>query len=225
MKDQDSNPPNRVPEDGNVIVPSSKGEILLYQTEDGRTRVECRFQDETIWLSQAMMAELYQIGVGTVNHHLKAVYDDKELDPGATIRSYRIVRQEGGREVVRQIEHYNLDAILAVGYRVRSQRGTQFRRWATERLREYLVKGFVLDDQRLKNPPAPGLGVPDYFDEMLERIRDIRASERRMYLRVREIFAMAADYEPASEETMLFFRVIQNKPHFAATDMMAQILP
>jgi len=183
--------------------------------------VECRFQDETIWVSQAMMAELYQIGVGTVNHHIKEIYGDKELDPGATIRSYRIVRQEGSRRVTRQIEHYSLDAVLAVGYRVRSQRGTQFRRWATERLREYLLKGFVLDDERLKNPPAPGLGVPDYFDEMLERIRDIRASEKRMYLRVREIFAMAADYEPSSEQTTLFFRVIQNKLHFAATGMTA----
>ncbi len=110
MKDQNPSPPTRSPEDEGTIVPTGKGEILLYQTEDGRTRVECRFQDETIWLSQAMMAELYQIGVGTVNHHLKAIHDDKELDPGTTIRSYRIVRQEGGREVVRQIEHYNLDA-------------------------------------------------------------------------------------------------------------------
>ncbi len=211
MKDQHPNPPTPSPEDEGAIVPTGRGEILLYQTEDGRTRVECRFQDETIWLSQAMMAELYQKNVRTINEHLKDIYGEKELTPEATIRKFRIVRREGGREVVRQIEHYNLDAVLAVGYRVRSQRGTQFRRWATERLREYLVKGFVLDDERLKNPPAPGLGVPDYFDEMLERIRDIRASERRMYLRVREIFAMAADYEPASEETMLFFRVIQNK--------------
>ncbi len=161
MKDQKPNPPAPTPQDEGAIVSAGQGEILLYQTEDGRTRVECRFQDETIWLSQALLAELYQIGVGTVNHHLKAIYDDHELDPGATIRSYRIVRREGSREVARQIEHYNLDAILAVGYRVRSQRGTQFRRWATERLREYLLKGFVLDDQRLKNPPLPGLGVPD----------------------------------------------------------------
>jgi hypothetical protein len=221
MKDRNSNPPDRTPEDEDAIVPSSKGEILLYQTDDGRARVECRFQDETIWLSQAVMAELYQKDVRTISEHLKDIYSDKELTPEATIRKFRMVRREGRREVARRIEHYNLDAILAVGYRVRSQRGTQFRRWATERLREYLVKGFVLDDQRLKNPPAPGLGVPDYFDEMLERIRDIRASERRMYLRVREIFAMAADYEPASEETMLFFRVIQNKLHFAATGMTA----
>ncbi|MDI9431540.1 MAG: virulence RhuM family protein [Planctomycetota bacterium] len=210
-----------LPDDEGSTVPAAQGEILLYQTEDGGARVECRFQDETIWLSQALMSELYQKDVRTINEHLKSIYGEDELDPEATIRKFRIVRQEGSRKVTRQIEHYNLDAILAVGYRVRSQRGTQFRRWATERLREYLLKGFVLDDERLKNPPAPGLGVPDYFDEMLERIRDIRASEKRMYLRVREIFAMAADYEPSSEQTALFFRVIQNKLHFAATGMTA----
>lgn len=193
----------------------------MYQTEDGRTRLECRFEEETIWLSQALLAELYQKDVRTINEHLKNIYDEGELNAGATIRSFRIVRREGQREVARQIEHYNLDAILAVGYRVRSRQGTQFRRWATERLREYLLKGFVLDDERLKNPPSPELGVPDYFDEMLERIRDIRASERRMYLRVKDIFAMAADYEPSSEETTMFFRVMQNKLHFAATGMTA----
>jgi hypothetical protein len=221
MKDQDQNPPVPSPEEKGAIVPAGQGEVLLYQTEDGRTRVECWLQNETVWLSQALMAELYQKDVRTINEHLKSIYSDGELTPEATIRKFRIVRREGKREVPRQIEHYSLDAILAVGYRVRGQRGTQFRRWATERLREYLVKGFVLDDERLKNPPAPGLGVPDYFDEMLERIRDIRASEKRMYLRVREIFAMAADYEPSSEQTMLFFRVIQNKLHFAATSMTA----
>jgi hypothetical protein len=170
------------------------GEIMLYQTEDGRTRVECRFADETLWLTQALIAELFQKDVRTINEHLKNIYEESELDPAATIRQFRIVRREGARDVAREIEHYNLDAILAVGYRVRSTRGTQFRRWATERLHEYLVKGFTMDDQRLKNPPVPGSGVPDYFDELLERIRDIRASERRMYLRVREIFALAGDY-------------------------------
>jgi hypothetical protein len=157
------------------------GEIVLYQTEDGRTRVECRFVDETLWLSQALIAELFQLTVPTVNEHLKNLLDEGELLPDPTIRKFRIVRREGARDVEREIEHYNLDAILAVGYRVRSERGTQFRRWATERLREYLVKGFTMDDQRLRNPPAAGSGVPDYFDELLERIRDIRASEKRMY--------------------------------------------
>ena len=197
------------------------GEIVLYQTEDGRTRVECRFADETLWLSQALIAELFQVTVPTVNEHLKNLYDEGELAPGPTIRKFRIVRREGAREVTRQIDHYNLDAILAVGYRVRSERGTQFRRWATERLREYLVKGFTMDDQRLKNPPVEGSGVPDYFDELLERIRDIRASERRMYLRVREIFALAGDYDSAKKGTTEFFQTIQNKLHFAATGKTA----
>ncbi len=197
------------------------GEFLLYQSEDGRTRVECRFVEDTLWLTQAVMAELYQKDVRTINEHLKNAFEEGELDPQATIRKFRIVRQEGGRQVSRNLEHYNLDAILAVGYRVRSQRGTQFRRWATERLREYLIKGFTLDDERLKNPPVAGSGVPDRFDELLERIRDIRASERRMYLRVREIFSMAADYAPSLPETTRFFQIIQNKLHFAVTGKTA----
>src|SRR5271157_850710 len=193
------------------------GEILLYQTEDGHTRIECRFQNETLWLSQALIAELFEKDVRTINEHLKNIYEEAELAPEATIRKFRIVRQEGQREVSRLIEYYSLDAILAVGYRVRSPRGTQFRRWATERLREYLVKGFTMDDERLKNPPMHGSGVPDYFDELLERIRDIRASERRMYLRVKELFALAADYDAAQKSTVEFFKITQNKLHFAAT--------
>jgi hypothetical protein len=199
--------------------PSPQSGIILYQTEDGRTRIECRFENETIWLTQALIAELFQISVPTVNEHLKGIYDDTELDSGPTIRKFRIVRVEGNREVAREIEHYSLPAILAVGYRVRSHRGTQFRQWATARLTEYLVKGFTMDDQRLKNPPGPG--VPDYFDELLQRIRDIRASEKRVYLRVREILALAADYEPAQAQTQLVFQTIQNKLHFAATGKTA----
>ncbi|OYY94020.1 MAG: hydroxyacid dehydrogenase [Hydrogenophilales bacterium 28-61-23] len=197
------------------------GEFHLYETADGRTRVECRFVEDTLWLTQALMAELFQKDVRTINEHLKNAYEEGELEPGATIRKFRIVREEGARQVSRNLDHYNLDAILAVGYRVRSQRGTQFRRWATERLREYLVKGFTLDDERLKNPPVAGSGVPDRFDELLERIRDIRASERRMYLRVREIFSMAADYAPSLPETTRFFQIIQNKLHFAVTGKTA----
>jgi hypothetical protein len=199
---------------------SPTGEIVLYQTEDGRTRVECRFVDETLWLSQALIAELFQVTVPTVNEHIKNILDEGEVT-GPTIRKFRIVRREGAREVERDIEHYNLDAILAVGYRVRSERGTQFRRWATERLSEYLVKGFTMDDQRLKNPPVEGSGVPDYFDDLLERIRDIRASEKRMYLRVREIFSLAGDYDSVRRETMEFFQTIQNRLHFAATGQTA----
>ena len=197
------------------------GEFLLYETEDGRTRVECRFVDDSLWLTQALMADLFQVKVPTINEHLKRLYAEGEIQPEATIRQFLIVRQEGARQVNRSIEHYNLDAILSVGYRVRSQRGTQFRRWATDRLREFLVKGFTLDDERLKNPPVAGAAVPDRFDELLDRIRDIRASERRMYLRVREIFAMAADYSPTLPETTQFFRFIQNKLHFAVTGKTA----
>lgn len=197
------------------------GEFLLYETEDGRTRVECRFAEDTLWLSQAMMAELFQTSPQNITLHLKALYAEGEVSPEATCKSYLQVRSEGERQVRRTVKFYNLDAILAVGYRVRSPRGTQFRRWATERLREYLVKGFTLDDERLKNPPIAGSAVPDRFDELLERIRDIRASERRMYLRVREIFAMAADYVPTLPETTQFFRFIQNKLHFAVTGKTA----
>lgn len=197
------------------------GEVLLYSTEDGRTRVECRFLDETVWMSQALIAELFDKDVRTINEHLQNIVTEGEIDPQRTIRSFRIVRTEGSREVARDIEHYSLEAILAVGYRVRSDRGTQFRKWATERLSEYLVKGFTMDDQRLKNPPGPGSLVPDYFDELLERIRDIRASEKRMYLRVREIFALAGDYQANEPKTLEFFQQIQNKLHFAATGKTA----
>ncbi len=197
------------------------GEFLLYETEDGRSRVECRFAADSLWLSQAQMAELFQTTPQNITLHLKALYAEGEILQEATCKSHLQVRSEGDRQVRRSVRFYNLDAILAVGYRVRSTRGTQFRRWATERLREYLVKGFVLDDERLKNPPVGGSAVPDRFDELLERIRDIRASERRMYLRVREIFAMAADYAPSLPETTRFFRFIQNKLHFAVTGRTA----
>jgi hypothetical protein len=195
------------------------GEFILYQTEDGQTRIECRVVDGSLWLSQALIADLFQKDVRTVNEHLANIFDEGELDPGATIRKFRIVRQEGDRQVARLIEHYSLEAILSVGSRVRSPRGTRFRQWATARLKEYLVKGFVLDDERLKNPPGPG--ATDYFDDLLERIRDIRASEKRLYLKVRDIFALAADYEPDSPTTHQFFQIIQNKLHWAATGMTA----
>jgi hypothetical protein len=198
------------------------GEFLLYTTEDGNSRVECRFENETIWLSQALIGELFDRDVRTINEHLKNLYEEEELLPEATIRKFRIVRMEGSREVKREIEHYNLEAILAVGFRVKSRRGTQFRRWASTRLQEYLIKGFTMDDERLKNPDISGTSaVPDYFDEMLARIQDIRASERRMYLRVREIFSLAADYQTSQKESVKFFQIIQNKLHFAATGFTA----
>ncbi|MBE5215221.1 virulence RhuM family protein [Pectobacterium sp. A535-S3-A17] len=197
------------------------GEFLLFQSDDGRARVECRFEAETLWLSQASMAELYGKDVRTINEHLINIFAEDELAQHSTIRKFRIVRLEGKRQVAREIDHYNLEAVLAVGYRVRSTRGTQFRQWATQTLQEYLIKGFVMDDERLKNPPVGPSVVPDYFGEMLERIRDIRASERRVYLRVREIFALAADYQPSLKETTLFFQTIQNKLHFACTGKTA----
>jgi hypothetical protein len=193
--------------------------IVLYQTEDGRTRIDCRFEDENLWLTQAQIAELFQTSVPNINLHLKAIYEEGELRESATIKSYLIVRNEGERTVSREVLHYCLPTILAVGYRVRSARGTQFRQWATSKLSEYLVKGFTMDDERLKNPS--GTGAPDYFDELLERIRDIRASERRVYLRLKEILALAADYSPGDEETQMFFQTVQNKMHFAVTGKTA----
>ncbi|MFN8066598.1 MAG: virulence RhuM family protein [Vicinamibacterales bacterium] len=194
--------------------PLKEGELILYQTEDGRTRIECRFDGETLWLTQAQMAELFQTTLQNINLHLQNVYEDGELAQEATIKSYLMVRSEGTRQVRRQVQHYSLDTILAVGFRVRSHRGTQFRQWATARLSEYLVKGFTMDDERLKNPPGPG--QRDYFDELLERIRDIRASERRFYQKVLDIYATSVDYRPDHDLSQQFFATVQNKMHWAA---------
>lgn len=193
-------------------------EIVLYQSEDGRTRVQVRLEAGTVWLSQKLLAELYQVSVPTINEHLGNIFEEDEADPSATIRKFRMVQTEGKREVARLVDFYNLDVILAVGYRVRSHRGTQFRRWATERLREYVVKGFVLDDERLKEGKTAG---PDYFDELLERIRDIRASEKRFYEKLRDLWKLAADYDPKSEQTREFFQIVQNKMHWASTGRTA----
>jgi hypothetical protein len=204
-------------EDDPVTKPTADtptGELILYQTEDGRTRIECRFEGETIWLTQALMAELFQKDVRTINEHLVNIYDEGELTREATIRRLRMVRTEGNRSVSREIEHYSLETILAVGFRVRSHRGTQFRKWANARLSEYLVKGFTMDDERLKNPPGPG--HTDYFDELLERIRDIRASERRFYQKVLDIYATSVDYQLDTELSQQFFATVQNKMHWAA---------
>jgi hypothetical protein len=187
--------------------------MILYQTEDGRTRIECRFENETIWLTQALIAALFDVTPQNVTLHLKAIYEEGELDEGATCKDYLQVRSEGDREVQRTLRHYSLPAILAVGYRVRSHRGTQFRQWATARLSELLVKGFTMDDERLKNPP--GRGQVDYFDELLERIRDIRSSERRFYQKVLDIYATSVDYSPRADVSMLFFKTVQNKMHWA----------
>jgi len=197
------------------------GEIIVYPAEDGRIKLDVRLQDENVWLTQQLMADLFRSSKQNISHHIKAIFEEGELSPEATVKQYLTVRREGNRDVRRNLEYYNLEMIISVGYRVKSPIATRFRIWATQRLKEYIIKGFVMDDERLKNPPVEGSVVPDYFDEMLERIRDIRASERRMYLRVREIFAMAGDYGPASSETHKFFSIIQNKLHFAATGMTA----
>jgi hypothetical protein len=186
------------------------GRFLIYS--DGTTRLQVRLDGQTVWLTQRLIAELYQIAVPTVNEHLKGIYEDKELDPASTIRNFRIVQREGQRDVARNVEHYNLDAILAVGYRVRSPRGTAFRQWATARLSELLIKGFTMDDQRLKEGRTLG---QDYFDELLERIRDIRASERMFYQKITDIYATSIDYDAAHPTTQTFFATVQNKLHFA----------
>jgi len=196
-------------------------EFLLYETEDGQSRIDVRTDGDTVWLSLMQMVELFGRDKSVVSRHIKNVFDEGELDRAATVASHATVQIEGLREIRRHIEFYNLDVIISVGYRIKSSRGTQFRIWATQRLRDYLLKGFTLDDERLKNPPVGDSGVPDRFGELLERIRDIRASERRMYLRVREIFALAADYSPTLPETTRFFRVIQNKLHYAVTGLTA----
>lgn len=188
--------------------------ILLYQTEDGRTRVQCRFEEETVWLTQADMAALFETTPQNITLHLASIYEEGEQVEAATCKDYLQVRQEGSRQVSRALKHYNLDAILSVGFRVRSHRGTQFRQWATGRLTEYLVKGFTMDDERLKNPP--GKGEKDYFDEQLERIRDIRSSERRFYQKVLDIYATSVDYTPNTELSQQFFSAVQNKMHWAA---------
>ncbi|MBI5674477.1 MAG: virulence RhuM family protein [Nitrospirae bacterium] len=197
---------------------SEKGELVLYQAEDGKTNIEVRLQNETVWMSQLAMAELFQTTVPNINMHLTNVYAESELLEMATIKDYLIVRQEGTRQVKRSVRHYNLEAIIAIGYRVKSSHGTQFRKWATERLNEYLVKGFTMDDERLKEVNNIG---SDYFDEMLERIRDIRSSEKRFYQKIRDIYKLAADYDPTAEETLEFFSIVQNKLHFAVSGKTA----
>ena len=185
--------------------------IILYQTEDGRTRIQCRFENETVWLTQKLMAELFQKDVRTINDHIQNVFAEGELAEESVIRKFRITAADGKSY---DTQHYSLEVVIAVGYRVTSPRGTQFRQWATARLNEYLVKGFTMDDERLKNPP--GKGQTDYFDELLERIRDIRSSERRFYQKVLDIYATSMDYAPNAETSQEFFATVQNKMHWAA---------
>lgn len=192
-------------------------DLILYTTEDGRSQIKLRAQEQTVWLTQLEMAELFDATKQNISLHLKNIFEDGELDPAATVKESLTVQVEGSREVQRPVTLYNLDAILAVGYRVRSPRGVQFRRWASTVLKEYLAKGFVMDDERLKNPD----GRPDYFDEMLARIRDIRASEKRFYQKVRDLFALSSDYDKTDKATQVFFATVQNLLIYAVTQKTA----
>lgn len=193
------------------------GELLVYQGQGQNSPVQVRLEGETVWLNQKLMAELYGVAIPTINEHIANIYDDEELQPETTIRKFRIVQTEGSRQVRRLIDHYNLEMIIAVGFRVRSKRGSQFRKWANERISEYLVKGFTMDDERLKG----NAGIVDYFDELLARIREIRASEARVYLMIKNIFTLASDYQEGEKQTQLFFATMQNKMHYAATGLTA----
>lgn len=194
-------------------------EIILYTSPNGATKVEVHFEDETFWLTQRRIAELFGVSVPTINEHLASIFESEELAREATVRKIRIVQTEGNREVERELDHYSLDAIIAVGYRVNSKQATQFRIWATNTLKEFVVKGFVLDDERLKLNKRFG---KDYFDELIERIREIRASERRFYLKITDIYEQASiDYDPNAEISKTFFKTVQNKLHWAVSGMTA----
>jgi hypothetical protein len=193
----------------------SEVSIIFYKTEDGSVKLEVYFDDEDLWLTQKKMAELFEIDVRTVNDHLKNIFESEELDQNSTIRKNRIVQKEGNRDVSREVNFYNLDGIIAVGYRVNSKKATQFRQWATKTLTEYIKKGFVLDDELLKNGTRFG---KDYFDELLERIREIRASERRFYQKITDIYAQCSyDYYKDAEISQTFYATVQNKLHWAIT--------
>lgn len=191
--------------------------MLIYQTEDGRLKVEARLENETLWLTQQQMAELFQTSQQNISLHLQNIYEEGELIAEATHKDFLLVRQEGARRVSRKVNHYNLDVILSVGYRVKSAVATRFRIWATQRLHEYIVKGFVLDDERLKNPDLPF----DYFDELTRRIQDIRTSEKRFYQKITDIYATSIDYDPTQPQSITFFQTVQNKMHWAITGQTA----
>ena len=186
-------------------------EIILYTTEDGLTKVDVKLENETVWLTQEQMAQLFGKSRSTITEHISNIYKEEELEQNSTRRNFRQVRMEGNREVEREIEYYNLDVIISVGYRVKSIQGTRFRQWATQRLKEYIVKGFTMDDERLKN-----LGGGVFWKELLDRIREIRSSEKVMYRQVLDLYATATDYDSKSDESVRFFKIVQNKLHYAA---------
>ena len=187
------------------------GEILIYQTDDGQTNIEVKIEDDTVWLTQQQMSELFQTSRTNVVEHIKHIYEEGELDEISTCRNFRQFRKEGNREVTRQIPHYNLDMIISLGYRIKSVIATRFRQWSTKRLKEYMIKGFTIDDERLK-----GNGGGNYWKELLDRIRDIRSSEKVLYRQVLDLYATSVDYNPHSEESVIFFKIVQNKLHYAA---------
>jgi len=190
-----------------------KSQFIIYQTETGQTKIDVRLESETVWLSQKHMAELFQVTKSTISEHISNIYQEKELTIGATVRNFRTVQTEGTRNVTREIEHYNLDMIISVGYRIKSHVATRFRIWATQNLNEYITKGFVLDDERLKNPDQPF----DYFEELIRRIQDIRTSEKRFYRKITDIYATSVDYDPTLDISIKFFTTVQNKLHWAIT--------
>lgn len=193
-------------------------EILIYQSSNGKVKLDVMLENETIWLSQKQLCELYGKSKSTISEHIKAIFDDEELEPNSVVRNFRTTASDGKNY---DVEHYNLDMIIALGFKVRSRSGVQFRKWANSTLKEYIIKGFAIDDDRLKNPVIGDVKAPDYFDELLHRIKDIRASEKRVYLRIKEIFKLAGDYDPTWRETTNFFSRIQNKLHFAITHQTA----
>jgi len=195
----------------------AKGQFLVYEAEDGRVKLEVRLENETVWLTQAGMARLFQCSADNISLHLKNIYDEGELRLAATTEDFSVVRQEGSRRVRRTLTFYNLDAIISVGYRVKSHVATRFRIWATQRLKEYVIKGFALDDERLKNPDQPF----DYFEELTRRIQDIRTSERRFYQKITDIYATSIDYDPTLDISIRFFQTVQNKMHWAITGQTA----
>ena len=194
-----------------LALEENQGNIVIYQTEDGDTKIDVRFVDETVWLTQQQMADLFQSSRTNIVEHIQHIYEERELDEASTCRKFRQVRTEGSRQVTREIPYYNLDMIISLGYRVKSMIATHFRRWATERLKEYMVKGFTMDDERLKK-----LGGGNYWKELLARIRDIRSSEKVMYRQVLDLYATSVDYDPRSSESVAFFKMVQNKLHYAA---------
>jgi len=199
------------------MTPENNSQIIIYQTELGDTKIEVRLENETVWLSQQLMSELFQTTQQNISQHIQNIYDEGELEQDATHKKYLSVRQEGNRQVRRSLDFYNLDMIISVGYRVKSHVATKFRIWATKRLQEYIVKGFVLDDERLKNPDLPF----DYFEELLRRIQDIRTSEKRFYQKITDIYATSVDYDPTLETSITFFKTVQNKLHWAITGQTA----